>query len=344
MADDESKQSRGGKARANKLSPQQRSEIARMSAQARWADVKKLPRATHGAVDKPLVIGDAEIQCYVLEDGRRVISQRGMNAALGRAESGAKSRRNPVDDGVGNLPSFLYPKNIRPFISSELALSATQPLSFRLPSGSAVAHGYPAELLPDVCLAWVKARDAGVLSPAQYRTAEMAQIVIQALAKVGIVALVDEATGFQQDRERDALHKLLSAYLSEERLAWAKRFPDEFYKQVYRLKGWSWPVGKAKTPLLGHITNDIVYDRLPEGVLNKLRELNPIQDETKRRKHKHHQFLSPEVGQPDLRDHILQIIPLMKVSKDWSSFKRLLDVAFPKLGTQMDMLAEDIGV
>ena len=166
-------------------------------------------------------------------------------------------------------------------------------------------------------------------------------MLVRSLAKVGIVALVDEATGFQAERDRDALHRLLSAYLVEERLAWAKRFPDEFYRQIYRLKDWKWPVGKAKTPYLGHITNDIVYDRLPEGVLPKLRELNPTQEASKRRRFKHHQFLSEDVGQPDLRDHILQILPIMKISKDWRTFKRHLDIAFPKNGTQIEMVLDD---
>src|SRR5690606_6333867 len=103
------------------------------------------------------------------------------------------------------------------------------------------------------------------------------------------------------------------------------------------LKGWKWPVGKAKTPLLGHITNDVVYDRLPEGVLPKLRELNPTLEESKRRKFKHHQFLSQEVGQPDLRDHILQILPIMKISRNWEAFKRHLDMAFPKRGSQASL-------
>ena len=333
----ETPQSKGGRARAEKLTAEERSEIAKRSAATRWAALKTLPQATHGSPDKPLRIGETEIQCYVLEDGRRVISQRGMNAALQRAESGAKSRRQPVDGTVGNLPSFLYPSNIRPFIASDLALAASVPISFRLPGGSAVANGYAAELLPDVCSVWIRAHHAGTLTPAQIRTAEAASIIVQALAKVGIVALVDEATGFQADRERDALHRLLEQYLSEERLAWAKRFPDEFYRQIYRLKGWGWRVKKAKTPLLGHITNDIVYDRLPEGVLEKLRELNPKDEETKRRKWKHHQFLSAEVGQPDLRDHILQILPIMRISKDWRAFMRHLAAAFPKKGAQFDM-------
>ncbi len=332
----DSPQSMGGKSRAQKLSAEARSEIARSGAERRWAKFKDLPRATHGSVDRPLVIGEAEITCYVLEDGRRVISQRGMNAALQRAESGALSRRKPVNETDSNLPSFLYPSNIRSFVSTELALAVTSPIEFKLPGGNATGNGYPAELLPEVCSVWMRAKEAGALTPAQMRTAQAASTVVQALAKVGIVALVDEATGYQSDRERDALNSLLAVYLSEERLAWAKRFPDEFYKQIYRLKSWNWPPnGRAKPGVLGHITNDIVYDRLPEGVLQKLRELNPTDDESRRRKFKHHQFLSPEMGQPDLRDHILQIIPLMRVSRTWETFKKMLEQAFPKKGDQV---------
>lgn len=338
----ESPQSKGGKSRAQKLTPTERSQIARRGAEKRWAAFKELPQATHGAADRPLVIGEAEIQCYVLEDGRRVISQRGMNAALKRAESGSISRRRPVDDDSVNLPSFLYPNNIRPFVSAELIQSATNPIEFKLPGGSAIGHGYPAELLPAVCSAWMQAREAGVLTPQQLRTAVAASIIVQALAKVGIVALVDEATGYQADRERDALHRLLEVYLAEERLAWAKRFPDEFYKQIYRLKGWEWPpLGRAKPPVLGHVTNDIVYDRLPKGVLTELKRRNPTLEETKRRQFKHHQFLSEEIGQADLRDHLLQVIAVMKVSKSWDSFKRLFDQAFPKPGTQIEMQIND---
>lgn len=331
-------QAKGGKVRAEKLRPELRREIARQGANKRWAKLKGLPRATHGSADRPLRIGDAEIQCYVLEDGRRVISQRGMNAALKRAEAGSISRRKPVAETEGNLPSFLYPSNIRPFISAELSAATVTPIEFVLPGGNAVGHGYPAEILPEVCSVWLEAQQAGALTPAQQKTALAASLIVRAMAKVGIVALVDEATGYQSERDRDELHKLLAAYLSEERLAWAKRFPDEFYKQIYRLKSWQWPpTGRAKPPLLGHITNDIVYDRLPEGVLPKLQELNPTDEHSKRRKYKHHQFLSPEVGQPDLRDHILQILPLMKVSKSWEGFKRLLDQAFPKKGNQGDL-------
>jgi hypothetical protein len=326
-------QSRGGKRRAEKLSGEQRREIASTAAKARWTEAANLPKATHMGT---LQIDDAEIPCAVLSDGTRLLTQAGFLGALGRSPK-PKGRSQQVTDG---LPPFLATRSLQTLISQEI-IDATVPIAFVTSTGGK-ALGFKAELLPKVCDIFLQARAENLLTTQQHPIAEKCEMLVRALAKVGIVALVDEATGFQSERERDELHRLLSVYLAEERLAWAKRFPDEFYKQIYRLKNWKWPVGKAKTPYLGHITNDVVYDRLPPGVLDKLRELNPTDEETKRRKWKHHQFLSPEVGQPDLRDHMLQILPIMKISKDWNAFKRHLEIAFPKIGTQGDLL-EDIG-
>lgn len=325
----ESAQSKGGKARAEKLSADERREIARSAAQTRWAEASALPRATHMGT---LNIGSAEIPCAVLSDGTRLLTQAGFLQALGRS-SKPKGRSQQVTDG---LPPFLATKSLSSLITQDI-VEATVPIAFVTPTGGK-ALGHKAELLPKVCDLFLEARTAGLLTAQQQPLAMQSEILVRSLAKVGIVALVDEATGFQDERDRDELHRLLSAYLTEERLAWAKRFPDEFYKQIYRLKDWTWPpTGRAKPPILGHITNDIVYDRLPVGVLPKLQELNPTDEQSKRRKYKHHQFLSTDVGQPDLRDHILQLLPLMRVSRSWDGFKRLLETAFPKPGSQSEM-------
>lgn len=327
----------GGNARARQLTRERRAEIARKGAQERWDRFKELPKATHGSADRPLRIGDVEIPCYVLDDGMRVLSQRGtlggINLARGSDPSGA---------GGDRLVRFAQGKAISPFISSELMAVIENPIQFR--SGGGTAFGYPAAILPDICDAILAARNVGVLQKQQLPLAQRCEELVRGFAKVGIVALVDEATGYQEERDRDELHRILEAYLSEERLAWAKRFPDEFYRQIYRLKEWNWPVtGRAKPPLLGHITNDIVYDRLPPGVLGELRQRNPTKQSTKRRHWKHHQFLSADFGQPDLRDHLLQVIAVMRVSRTWDGFKRSFDDAFPKPGAQTELLLDEEG-
>ncbi|PTE14204.1 P63C domain-containing protein [Pseudogemmobacter blasticus] len=335
----ETPQSKGGKVRAEKLSPEERQAIASASAKARWAKAKdegSPPKATHRGT---LRIGDSEIPCAVLEDGRRVLSETGVTLALG-SRSGGSKRIKKAEEATGSaLPVFVAPANIRPFIKEELITGALKPILYK--DGRRHVVGYDASVLTKVCDVWLAAREAGALQKQQLDRAQKAEVLIRALADIAIVALVDEATGFQYEREKDELSKLLALYLSEERLSWAKRFPNEFYHQIYRLRGWELPVGRAKTPLLGQITNDIVYERLPEGVLARLRELNPTDEASKRRKWKHHQFLSEEVGQTDLRDHILQILPIMKISKNWAAFMKHLNIAFPKPHSQIELDLED---
>jgi hypothetical protein len=164
------------------------------------------------------------------------------------------------------------------------------------------------------------------------------------LAKVGIIALVDEATGYQADRERDELHRFLELYLSEERLKWARMFPDDFFRNIYRLKRWPYPGGNKRPPFIGKIINKIVYEKLPDGVLKKLRELNPVRETTRRRRWKHHQFFSVNIGQPDLKNHIIQLMALERAASNWKVFERLVERAFPGPGPRQTEMEEFIDV
>ena len=291
----------------------------------------KIPKATH---DGDLKIGDLVIPCAVLEDGTRVLSQRGVEKSLGKRGGGATYRKRETDGG-GHLPIYLSSKNLKPFISEELVV-AVNPIIYAPKHGGKAAYGLRAEFFPQICEVWLKARDAGALKPNQLHIAEMADILIRGLARVGIIALIDEATGYQYDRDRYDLERLLAAYLSEERLKWAKTFPDEFYRQIYRLKNWQYPGGAGgKTPYVGRLTNELIYEKLPPGVLEELRNRNPVNPTKKRRQWCHHQFLSADIGQPDLRDHLLQVIALLRAAANWGIFKRLLARAFPKKGDQL---------
>lgn len=285
--------------------------------------VEKVLKATHEGV---LTIGDSILHCAVLEDETSVLTQGDFLGAIGRV------RRHGGTTGVlTDLPPFLSAKNLEPFIGEDLRCS-TAPIVFKAKKGGGrrgIAYGYKAELLPQVCNVFLQAKDAGVLKPSQLHIALHCEILVRALATVGIIALVHEATGYQYDRDRDRLEQLLAIYLSEERLKWAKTFPDIFYRLIYKLKGWSYPSGTQKSRIIGNITNQLIYDKLPPGVLPKLRELNPKDPKTGRRRAKFFQHLSADVGQPDLRDHLLQVIALLRAASNWRVFDRLFKRAFP---------------
>lgn len=334
MTDDGDGPSRGGRARAQKLSPAERKAVAIKAASARWN--KDVPEAMYGSEDRPLQLGGTDIQCFVLEDETRVLTQADFLGALGRHRKA--NVRN--EGGEDRLPAILQGKSIYPFISEDLK-EKSRPVAFRMPSG-VVASGYRAEILPMVCEVYLRARDADVLPPNQRHVAVQADILMRALAHVGIIALVDEATGYQDVRARHALNEILEQFISEELRKWVKTFPDEFYRQMFRLRGWEWKPQsiKQRPGVVGNYTNDLVYERLAPGVLDELRRKNPRLP-TGSRRHKHHQWLTEDVGDPRLREHLASVITLMKASSDWGQFRRLVDRALPRFGSTIEMQLDD---
>lgn len=319
--------SKGGKARASKLTPEQRSEIARKAAKVRH-DNKSLPRATHEANDTPLKIGNAEIPCYVLEDGTRVLSQRGMVSSLGMKRGGA--------GGGDRLGYFISSKSINPFVNNDLRAAIDNPIKFRTLSGS-IALGYKAESLADLCDAVLQVRQDGKLHPQQQHIAKQAEILVRSFARVGIIALVDEATGYEEVRERQALQALLDKYIRKEYAAWVKTFPDEFFKEIFRLKNWTWKGTNKRPGVVGHYINDIIYNRLGPGVLDELGKKNPP-NQSGNRTVRHHQWLTDDIGVPALAQHMYATIGMMRAFETWEEFKSAFDRSFPPKDSTLPLL------
>lgn len=341
MSDDGSKnkppigRAKGGVERAKKLSGEQRRTIASNAAKARWEAKQDadLPVAEYGSPEKPLRLLDAEIPCYVLSDGTRVLTQQGFLMALGRSRS-AKGGTG-ASTGVDNLPAFLSANSLKPLISQEI-IASTRPIEFRLPTGGK-AFGYVAELLPKVCNLYLKARDQKLLLPSQIRTAEKADMLVRGLAETGIVALVDEATGYQEVRARDALQAFLEKFLRAELAAWVQRFPDDFFRELYRLKRWPWTGSSRRPGVVGRYIKDLVYERLGPGVIAELESKNPS-DGKGRRKAKHHQWLTDEVGHPALAQHLYALIGFMRAEDNWDEFKSRFNRAYPKRGDTLPLI------
>ena len=163
---------------------------------------------------------------------------------------------------------------------------------------------------------------------------------LRGLATIGIIGLVDEATGYERIREERALAKILEKFLDDELQPWTRTFEYSFYLEIFRLKGWGSVVSVKRPQVIGHYTNDLVYDRIAPGVLAELRERNPVLTQGWR-KNRHHQWFTPEFGHPKLRMHIEGVTALMRASGSWESFKRALNRAYPKLDTQLSMPEEE---
>jgi len=220
----------GALARAKSLSPEDRSAIARKAAMVRFG--KGLPKAI---AEGTLRIGDLPLPCAVLDDegNTRVFTQEGFLQAIGRAGK-AKGGEGASVDG---MPAFMRARNLQPFISNEL-LGSTTPLEFipyKGPGYLGRAFGYRARLLPQVCWVYQDALTARKLHTSQKHIGEQCRFLLKALTDKAIDDLVDQATGFDDWRKREAIDRILEKYVRIDALPWVRMFDVDFYRQIYRL-------------------------------------------------------------------------------------------------------------
>lgn len=319
---DETPQSKGGKARSQSLTPAQRSEIAREAAKARWDET--LPKAVSGDVNNPIRIADIEVPCYVLDDGRRVIPTNGMLSTMQMARGGSMVR------GMNRLELFVSRDRIKPYVSSQLHERIRNPIRFRI--GNNVAYGFESDTLIDIAEAVIRADNAGALQKQQAGIAHQCRVITSSLTRIGLIALIDEATGHQKKRDSDELQQILTAYLLPEHRPWMQTIPSEFTSEIYRVYGWKRTADNRGPRYAGKLIRQLIYERMPKPVLPALDEANPSNAKYQR-KRRHHQFLTDQQGLDHFRTLTITVMTLLRISRNKAEFKRNLESYF---GSQME--------
>lgn len=294
--------------------------------------------AKYSADKTPLRLGDVEIPCYVLNNGMRVFSGRGIQRAVGAS-----------DKTTGTwLQRFVNSEAVRARMLPGSLERFNSPVEFaRNTAGGSqsITYGYEATLLVDLCTVIIDIYNARPESIDRKYYAS-ANIILKAVAKVGIIALVDEATGYNKEKSRakDELQKFLAKFINEEASQWVKTFDDTFFEDIYKMRHWTWNDTTHRPGVVGKIINDIVYERIAPLVYEKLKELNP-KNANGNRRYKYHQFLTSDEGRPLLKTH-LAILHSFAVASDydWGRFMYLLDKSNPKQYQQLAMFdAFEIG-
>jgi hypothetical protein len=342
---DRTSKASGGHARAAALSAQERSSIASEAAKARWSERRELPTfpQTLEGFRGVLELAGVKIPCAVIQGPggiRRILTETGItNAILGVRSGASKRLKKAASEGGALLPLFVAPRQLKPFIDKELELGPLTPINYL--DGDRLVRGYDASALVAVCNIWLRAREAGALQQQQLAKAQKAEVLTRALAKTGIVALVDEATGYEKVRPQNALQMYIEKLLRKELAAWAKKFPDEFYENIYRLKGWSWPgMRKNRYSVVAHYTRDLIYERIGPGVLRELEKRSP-KNQKGYRTNRMHQWLTEDIGDPMLAQHLHSLIMFQRFALangyGWQRFVQMVNQVLPKHGSTLEL-------
>ena len=212
-----------------------------------------------------------DVPCYVLEDGQKIIGRTSATEVL----TGIK--------GGGALEKYLAVKALEPFIDKDLVLERLVPFRLLEVEGLEKAvKGLPHDLMIEVCQGFVAALQATLqpnspfppLTTRQQQMAVQASMFLSACAKVGLEALIDEATGYQYERAEDALQVKLRAFIADELRAWEKTFPDELWLEFGRLTGWATPL-RSRPKWWGKLVIEMIYDTLDPDVAEYLKANKP---------------------------------------------------------------------
>jgi len=323
---------KGGKAAAALLTPEERKERALKGANARWKTADgEMPEAVR---DGQLQIGDVFIDCYVLKDGRRLFHKRGLAKALGLKSEGG----NAFMKSMGR-------KSLGSVITGSLREKIDNPVIFK-PLNGDPAHGYEGIFIIELCDAiWEAGRD-GKLSSSQMFLAKQSEIIVRSSAKVGIVALIDEATGYIKDKQKDEYRELFKEFIRNECREWEREFPDQFFDMLYRMYNLKRNKdAKTKHPqFFGRFIRKYLYAPLANSkgaILEMLDEKNPVVYKSGGRKYKMFTFLTDEIGLPAFRAHMWQIIGIGNATRTKEGFERGFKAAFPHSGDQMPLFDEE---
>lgn len=312
-------------------------ETLQKVADALQVDIRELMEeeglyAKYSAEKTPLKLGKIEIPCYVLSNGQRVFSGRGIQRAIGYESKSGQW-----------MHTFLRTNGLSSYFNAgdnSVVKQLKNPIPFKRGNAGgsqSITYGYEVTLLIDICSAIIDANRAGDYDNNEIVT--KADIIIRAVAKTGIIALVDEATGYDKAKERskNELQSWLAKYINSEADKWVKMFPDSFFEDIYKMRGWSWD---CKPRYIGKIINDIVYERIAPFILEEIRKKNPKLANGNRR-YKFHQFLTSEEGKPLLKQHLAILHSFaMATDYNWGRFMLLLDKAHPKQYQELAMFEE----
>lgn len=332
---------KGGIARSNSLTPQQRKEIARQAVRARWIKAGKIPKTDEDTPENPpsgpketgtsgdgpkrpfsmfrgeVMLGNRKLECHVLNDLRRVLTQREVVRAISTG-SDSEGRES------GNLGRYLQ----RNPLTADGKFDAGPVIEFDVPGTSQVANGYEATLLIEICDKYLEAKEQGLLKPSQYKLVAQAGIIMRACAKLGIIALIDEATGFQQHRARNALQLKIQAFIVEELQEWARMFPEEFWLELARMEGIHY--SPRNRPLRwGKYVMMFVYDAIDSDIGKELRAKNP----NPKFQRNHHQWMT-KYGRDRVNNQIQRVIAVMKMCDNMDDFRKKFARVFKRAGYQ----------
>lgn len=253
------------------------------------------------------------------EDRTHVFSERSLANLFGFKGGGSYWKRKKLDSAV--LPEYLSSPILNEFINNDLKEKLDSAVSY-IATNKKISTGLEATILPLICDVYFKASQKYPENETLRRAGETAYRIILAFSQFGVLKYVEQITGYRYTDEDTQIVKSLKEYgVSPTIVEWQREFQTDFYRNIYRLRGWPYnPKSTARPSVIGTYTNQYVYSYLPKDVFQWIKDNTPKNKEGKFTK-KLFQSLDEKVGKEKLRNQMVSVTTMLKLSNTWDEFK-----------------------
>jgi hypothetical protein len=268
-----------------------------------------------GSDTRPLKIDSADLPCFILDNLDGVFSLSGIQKALGYD---GKSE-NWLKDLLNHIHRFIP-------IDQLLETLDNAPV-FEIPSFSQRNVGISPEWFMDICQTIARAKKEGFLNLNQLKYAKSAEILVGQLNGKNLRLAIEETTGFRFYKENaiDQFSQFLVKTLEDSAFEWTRTIPEAFFLRIFELHGYDWPDLQKNPKLVGKILYDIIFSRIPNDLLEELRNAKP------KRSYHRKGHLPQDNLHPKLREYLSNVLALIKAAGDnWNIFLQLLNRSYPK--------------
>jgi hypothetical protein len=264
-------------------------------------------------------LGGDKLDVYVLDNGDRVIALRSAVKSIADADS-------------GDIAKFIGVSSLRPFINNELILEELR--EFAIPGTQFLGRGMTTEHFELICRGYVQALyQRAPLTDRQRDIAVKCAVLTSGLTRTGLDALIDEATGYQYERDEDALQVKLRAFIAEELRAWEKTFPDELWEEFGRLTNWKGAL-TSRPKYWGKLVIELIYDTLDADVAKYLRENRPPPSV------RWHQNLTENYGARQLVSRCYEVVGLAKSCETMGELRKKVAHHYGKQGLLLNVFRQ----
>jgi hypothetical protein len=300
-------------------------------------ELKNLPKALCTGDD---TFNGVKLVAAILDDEDRthLFSESSLAKAFGF--KGSATYWEKRKKGTAVLPSYLSNSALKDYITADLIDKLATAVPY-LSTSKVVSTGIEATALPLICDVFVRAGNDNPDNEALVTAGKRAYAIILAFSQFGVLKWVEQITGYRYTDEDTQIVKSLKEYgVSPTIVEWQREFQSEFYRHIYRLKGWPYnPNTTARPQVIGTYTNQYVYNYLPKDVFAWIKENTP-KSKAGNKTAKYFQSLDDKIGKEKLRNQMVSVTMLLKLSRSWLEFKQYFARSLGQ--TQIDFKEPDM--